>query len=141
MLGESEPIGSHVDPYDPSSPVRIAPEEQGDEVEVLEEREGNGTWVRSWRSRDEKLIGRRYKEATEGPLLHVGGKEWLERMEEVNMAKEFEKLTMRTYTPMTQDMADQIEQLTGTYYTLRDENLMMAQTFDEATGKPYTDSR
>ncbi|KAJ4349604.1 uncharacterized protein N0V89_008220 [Didymosphaeria variabile] len=138
ILGDSEPIGAHVDPYDPSSPVRIAPEEQGEEVEVLED-ERSVQSARKQHSKDERLLKRRYKEATEGPLLHVGGKEWIEQAEEVNMAKEFEKLTMRTYTPMTQEMADQIENLTGTYYTLRDENLMMAQTFDEATGKPYTD--
>ncbi|KAL1610459.1 hypothetical protein SLS60_002127 [Paraconiothyrium brasiliense] len=138
ILGDSEPIGAHVDPYDPSSPVRIAPEEQGEEVEVLEDEQ----LLQSTRKRylnDDWLLKRGYKEATEGPLLHVGGREWIEHAEEVNMAQEFEKLTMRTYTPMTQEMADQIEKLTGTYYTLRDDNLMMAQTFDEATGKPYTD--
>lgn len=121
--------------------MRIAPEEQGEEVEVLDDEGISAKLARSGRSREERLIGRRYKEVTGGPLLHVGGKEWIEHAEEVKLAKEFEKLTMRTYTPMTQAMADQIEKLTGTYYTLRDENLMMAQTFDEATGKPYTDAR
>jgi hypothetical protein len=140
ILGDSEPIGAHVDPYDPSSPVRIAPEEQGEEVEVIED-EIAKKLARSQRTHDDQLMKRPYKEATEGPLLHVGGKEWIEQAEEASLAKEFEKLTMRTYTPMTQEMADQIEKLTGTYYTLRDENLMMAQTFDEATGKPYTEFR
>lgn len=141
ILGDSEPIGAHVDPYDPNSPVRIAPEEQGEEVEVLEEDMQAAKSARRQRSHDQSLLKKPYKEATEGPLLHVGGKEWIEQAEEVKLANEFEKLTMRTYTPMTQAMAEQIEKLTGTYYTLRDENLMMAQTFDEVTGKPYTDFR
>lgn len=141
ILGDSEPIGAHVDPYDPNSPVRIAPEEQGEEMEMLEEEVQAVKTARRHRTRDENLIKQPYKEATEGPLLHVGGKEWIEQANEVKLAKEFEKLTMRTYTPMTQEMADEIEKLTGTYYTLHDENLMMAQTFDETTGKPYTDFR
>ncbi|KAL5378804.1 hypothetical protein DPSP01_008844 [Paraphaeosphaeria sporulosa] len=139
ILGDSEPIGAHVDPYDPNSPVRIAPEEQGEEIEVLEEEMQAVKSARRQHSHDEQLVKQPYKEATEGPLLHVGGKEWIEQADEVKLAKEFEKLTQRTYTPMTQAMADEVEKLTGTYYTLRDDNLMMAQTFDEVTGKPYTD--
>ncbi|KAL5387047.1 hypothetical protein PMIN06_008467 [Paraphaeosphaeria minitans] len=139
ILGDSEPIGAHVDPYDPNSPVRIAPEEQGEEIEVLEEEMQAVKSARRQHAHDEKLVKQPYKEATVGPLLHVGGKEWIEQAEEVRLAKEFEKLTQRTYTPMTQAMADEVEKLSGTYYTLRDENLMMAQTFDEVTGKPYTD--
>lgn len=141
ILGDSEPIGAHVDPYDPNSPVRIAPEEQGDEIEVLAEEVQAVKSARRNLARNESLVKQPYKEATEGPLLHVGGQDWIAQSDEVELAKEFEKLTMRTYTPMTQDMADEVEKLTGTYYTLRDENLMMAQTFDEATGKPYTDFR
>ena len=55
------------------------------------------------------------------------------------MAKEFEKLTLRTYTPLSLNMADQIEEWTGTPYTLRDENLLMAQTVHQVTGRPYTE--
>ena len=146
LLGDSEPIGAHVDPYDPSSPVRIAPEEQGEEVEVLEGEElsafgADGSKLSKTERLGQSLLHRDYAEAKHGPLMRVGNKEWIEHAEEVNMAKEFEKLTMRTSTPMTPQMADQIEKMTGSFYTLRDENLMMAQTFDEATGKPYTEFR
>src|SRR5690349_5040866 len=37
ILGDSEPIGARVDPYDPTSPIRIAPEETGEYEEVLDE--------------------------------------------------------------------------------------------------------
>jgi len=132
LVGDSEPIGAHVDPYDPTSPVRIAPEEQGAEVEVLNEEAYDSI----------NKIGAVYREAPSGlGLLHVGGKQWTDQLEEGAMAKEFEKLTMRTYTPLTLNMADQIEDLTGTPYTLRDNNLMMAQTFHDFTNKPYTDTR
>ncbi|KAF2687071.1 hypothetical protein K458DRAFT_333133 [Lentithecium fluviatile CBS 122367] len=130
LLGDSEPIGSRVDPYDPTSPVRIAPEEQGEELEVLEE-------ALSEPSVD---LGPVYEEAqTWDRLRHVGGEEWIEQLEEGKLAKEYEKLTMKTYTPLDLKMADQIEDLTGSMYTLRDENLMMATAFHEFTGKPYTD--
>jgi hypothetical protein len=130
LLGDSEPIGSRVDPYDPTSPVRIAPEETGEEVEVLEDGEN---------TLDGKYSEPEYEEAiiSEG-LIHVGGEKWIEEMEERELAKEFEKLTMRTYTPLDSRMADRIESLTGTMYTLRDENLMMATAFHEFTGNPYT---
>lgn len=146
LLGDSEPIGAHVDPYDPLSPVRIAPEEQGEEIEVLEGEEINagragGSRLSKAERLAESLLHRDYEQAKQGPLMRVGSKEWVEHAEEIDLAKEFEKLTMRTYTPMTQQMADQIEKMTGTMYTLRDENLMLAQTFDEATGKPYTEFR
>lgn len=126
LLGESEPIGAHVDPYDPTSPVRIAPEDQGEEIEVLEE--------------DASVKFPHYRKAEYGRgLKHVGGEEWLAKNEESDMAKEFEKLTLRTYTPLSLDMADQIEEWTGTPYTLRDENLLMAQTVHQVTERPYTD--
>ncbi|KAF2632366.1 actin-domain-containing protein [Macroventuria anomochaeta] len=126
LLGESEPIGAHVDPYDPTSPVRIAPEDQGEEIEVLEE-DANASFPR-------------YQKAEHGrKLKHVGGEEWLAKTEEGDMAREFEKLTLRTYTPLTLEMADQIEEWTGTPYTLRDENLLMAQTVHQVTGRPYTE--
>ncbi|KAG9206966.1 hypothetical protein G6514_000257 [Epicoccum nigrum] len=124
LLGESEPIGAHVDPYDPTSPVRIAPEDQGEEIEVLEE---------------DAVAFPQYREAQHGyRLKHVGGEEWLAKNEEADMAKEFEKLTLRTYTPLSLNMADQIEEWTGTPYTLRDENLLMAQTVHQVTERPYT---
>lgn len=126
LLGESEPIGAHVDPYDPTSPVRIAPEDQGEEIEVLEE--------------DASASFPQYQKAEHGrKLKHVGGEEWLAKTEEGNMAREFEKLTLRTYTPLSLEMADQIEEWTGTPYTLKDENLLMAQTVHQVTGRPYTE--
>lgn len=126
LLGESEPIGAHVDPYDPTSPVRIAPEDQGEEVEVLDD--------------DASAPFPRYQRAEHGrKLKHVGGDEWLARTDEGAMAKEFEKLTLRTYTPLSLDMADEIEEMTGTPYTLRDANLLMAQTVHNVTGRPYTE--
>jgi hypothetical protein len=131
LLGDSEPIGAHVDPYDPTSPVRIAPEEQGEELEVIEDAQ-----------LDALGLGPVYEEADNGNRLrHVGSEEWIEQLEEGKLAKEFEKLTMRTYTPLDTKMADQIEDLTGSMYTLRDENLMMAMAFHEFTGKPYTSWR
>ncbi|KAH7340056.1 hypothetical protein BKA66DRAFT_544094 [Pyrenochaeta sp. MPI-SDFR-AT-0127] len=130
LLGDSEPIGAHVDPYDPTSPVRIAPEEQGEYEEVLDEDRSDGSGP------DFPL----YKPAEDSrKLLHVGGEQWLKQKFEADLAKEFEKLTGRTYTPLTLEMANEIEELTGTPYTLRDENLMMAQTVHHVTGRPYTD--
>ncbi|KAL1800630.1 hypothetical protein ACET3X_000972 [Alternaria dauci] len=124
LLGDSEPIGAHVDPYDPTSPVRIAPEEQGEYEEVLEE---------------EASTLPKYKPAKHiSGLQRVGGDEWLRQKVEKDIAQEFEKLTLRTYTPLTLGMADEIEELTGTPYTLKDENLMMAQTMHEKTNRPYT---
>jgi hypothetical protein len=131
LLGDSEPIGAHVDPYDPTSPVRIAPEDQGQEVEVLDQ-DASGLGSSNFN----------YKKATHANgLKHVGGEEFAEQVEELQLAREFEKLTLRTYTPLTMKMANQIENLTGTQYTLRDENFMMAQSFENATGKPYTNWR
>ena len=105
--------------------MRIAPEDQGEEIEVLEE--------------DANTSFPRYQKAEHGrKLKHVGGEEWLAKGEEGNMAKEFEKLTLRTYTPLSLEMADEIEELTGTPYTLKDENLMMAQTVHNVTRGPYT---
>ena len=123
LLGDSEPIGAHVDPYDPTSPVRIAPEDQGEYEEVLEE--------------DPNFPKYRQAKSIAG-LQRVGGDEWLRQKVEKDIAKEFEKLTLRTYTPLTLGMADEIEELTGTPYTLKDENLMMAQTMHEKTNRPYT---
>ncbi|EMD85416.1 hypothetical protein COCC4DRAFT_208038 [Bipolaris maydis ATCC 48331] len=124
LLGDSEPIGAHVDPYDPTSPVRIAPEEQGEYVEVLDDEGPNFPHYKP----SENISG----------LQRVGGEEWLKQKVEKDMAVEFEKLTLRTYTPLTLEMADEIEELTGTPYTLKDENLMMAQTVHEKTKRPYT---
>jgi hypothetical protein len=137
LLGDSEPIGAHVDPYDPTSPVRIAPEEQGEYEEVLEEdAEGMGSKNKPWNGAPFPV----YTPAeTKMALDWVGGDAWRKQKVEKDMAKEFEKLTLRTYTPLTLDMADEIEELTGTPYTLRDDNLMMAQTVHEVTRRPYTD--
>ena len=124
LLGDSEPIGAHVDPYDPSSPVRIAPEDQGEEFEVLDD--------------DNASLPVYNKASHNKRLMHVGGEQWLAQRNEVEMAREFEKLTLRTYTPLSLQMADDIEDLTGTPYTLADENLMLAQTVHTVTGRPYT---
>lgn len=130
LLGDSEPIGAHVDPFDPTSPVRISPEEQGEYEEVLE---GDGHQKHGLRSSEW------YEPASHGKkLMHVGGEAWQQQKLEVQRAREFEKLTLRTYTPMTLNMANEIESLTNTPYTLRDDNLYMAQTVHEVSGRPYT---
>jgi hypothetical protein len=114
--------------------VRIAPEEQGEEVEELEDEQSEGTPAEN----DLPL----YEEAQySDKLRRVGGKEWLEQLEEVELAKEFEKLTLRTYTPLDKKMANEVENWTGTPYTLRDENLYMAQAFEDINDKPYTEWR
>jgi len=149
LLGDSEPIGAHVDPYDPTSPVRIAPEEQGEYEEVLEEqmsRDGKKLMRRDEKEREESDQGQYlYLPAEElgadtpgSRLMHIGHEKWLQQKLEGDMAKEYEKLTLQTYTPLTLGMANDIEELTGTPYTLRDGNLMMAQTVHEMTGRPYT---
>ncbi|KAF7566700.1 Ribosomal-L50 domain containing protein [Pyrenophora tritici-repentis] len=134
LLGDSEPVGAHVDPYDPTSPIRIAPEELGEYEEVLEEEENGKRGSRG------KSAVPTYKPASNSRgLQRAGGEEWLKQKAEEEMAREFEKLTLRTYTPLSLEMADQIEELTGTPYTLKDDNLMMAQTVHEITNRPYTD--
>jgi hypothetical protein len=135
LLGDSEPIGAHVDPYDPTSPVRIAPEEQGDYEEVLDEEGKIGTRGGEHGYLPVEELG---AELPGRLLMHVGGERWLQQKLEGDMAKEFEKLTRQTYTPLTLDMANDIETLTGSPYTLRDDNLEMAQTVHEVTGRPYT---
>ncbi|KAL5114455.1 Actin-related protein 6 [Pleosporales sp. CAS-2024a] len=141
LLGDSEPIGARVDPYDPTSPIRIATEERGEYEEVLEEDS-------SERDSEAKLKGIKAGsyvpvdttgEVRSGDaLLHVGGEKWLQRKVEIEMAQEFEKLTLRTYTPMSLEMADDIEQMTGTPYTLRDGDLYRAQMTHKFTARPYT---
>lgn len=143
LLGDSEPIGAHVDPYDPTSPVRIAPEEQGEYEEVLDEEGGKGEVLQQGRfgglEADKYIPAEESGRSRPGAdLLHVGGEEWLQQKVEADMAREYEKLTMRTYTPMTLGMANEIESLTGTPYTLRDDNLMMAQATHDVTTRPYT---
>lgn len=79
MTGDSEPIGSHVDPYDPTSPVRIRPEEQGEEEEVLEgaERDEEGNWKENT-----------YEEAESGKgLERIGSEAWAKRMEDAEVAE------------------------------------------------------
>lgn len=127
LLGESEPIGAHVDPFDATSPVRIAPEEQGEELEVLADEGSN---------REMDTI---YEEELDGSRLrHVGGEKWVDQLEESKLAKEYEKLTMQTYTPLTLAMAEQLEDLTGTMYSLRNNNLAMADDFYMFSNKPYS---
>jgi hypothetical protein len=140
LLGDSEPIGAHVDPYDPTSPVRIAPEEQGEYEEVLDEDEDARRNMQSGLAQYQHYTPAEdsgLPRPGEG-LMHIGGAEWLQQKREGDMAREFEKLTLQTYTPLSLDMADQIEELTGTPYTLRDSNLIMAQTVHTATARPYT---
>ncbi|KAH9872044.1 hypothetical protein J1614_006304 [Plenodomus biglobosus] len=133
LLGDSEPIGAHVDPYDPTSPVRIAPEEQGEYEEVLDEA------VELRKKPVYQPEKREYRPASSTHRLPcVGDDQWLRRRLEADMAREYEKLTLRTYTPLSLDMANDIEGLTGTPYTLRDENLLLAQSVHNATGRPYT---
>ncbi|RMZ71761.1 Actin arp-6 [Pyrenophora seminiperda CCB06] len=133
LLGDSEPVGARVDPYDPTSPIRIAPEELGEYEEVLEEEDAkHGSHGNS------AVPG--YKPASKAKgLLRVGGEKWVKQNVEKDLAKEYEKLTLRTYTPLSLEMANEIEDLTGTPYTLKDGNLMMAQTVHEQTNRPYTE--
>jgi hypothetical protein len=139
LLGDSEPIGAHVDPYDPTSPVRIAPEEQGEYEEVFEEDVFANAKSPGYKQSTHVQREGTYKPAKNGGLLmHVGGEVWVQQKLERDMAVEFEKLTMQTYTPLSLDMANDIESLTGTPYTLLDDNLMMAQTVHEVTNRPYT---
>ncbi|KAF2852844.1 actin-domain-containing protein [Plenodomus tracheiphilus IPT5] len=133
LLGDSEPIGAHVDPYDPTSPVRIAPEEQGEYEEVLDD----AVVARKQLAYQPEQRGYRPAASTHA-LPRVGDEAWLRQRLEGDMAREYEKLTLRTYTPLSLDMANDIEGLTGTPYTLRDENLLLAQTVHDATGRPYT---
>jgi hypothetical protein len=135
LLGDSEPIGAHVDPYDGTSPVRISPEEYGEEEEVLVDDDGNAI------TKDQSLEIL-YRKAESGHGLRVvGGKDLQREIEEEKIAVEYEMLTGKTYTPLTLKMANEIEDLTGTPYSLLGENLMMAQVWQEETGKPYTEFR
>jgi hypothetical protein len=119
--------------------VRISPEEQGEYEEVLEE---DSRIPRHDRAHKKNVLGLKpgqYEPAQKDTrLMRVGGEAWLQQKVEGDMAKEYEKLTLRTYTPMTLDMANEIETLTGTPYTLRDENLLMAQATHDVTARPYT---
>ena len=62
-------MGAHVDPYDKTSPVRIAPEEQGEEEELLEEMEEGQEW------------GYEAAEVGKG-LERVGGEKWVRKFRE-----------------------------------------------------------
>ncbi|KAF2190977.1 hypothetical protein K469DRAFT_746439 [Zopfia rhizophila CBS 207.26] len=73
LLGESEPVGAHVDPYDPTSPVRISPEEQGEEQEELEKyqyEEGDHKEADTWDG-----------------LERVGGEKWIQQYNEWKMGE------------------------------------------------------
>ncbi|KAH7139017.1 hypothetical protein B0J11DRAFT_451723, partial [Dendryphion nanum] len=94
LLGDSEPIGSRVDPYDASSPIRIRPEETGEEVETLEElagtqqEEGEEKTVRwaSAKSGEPSL----YMEADTGAgLAKVGGDKWIQKQKEIQLLERF----------------------------------------------------
>ncbi|KAF2019707.1 hypothetical protein BU24DRAFT_489614 [Aaosphaeria arxii CBS 175.79] len=77
LLGDSEPIGAHVDPYDATSPVRISPEETGEEVETIEESASES-------------YGAPYRPAKTGEgLTKVGGKEWIQEREEELLLRRF----------------------------------------------------
>ena len=94
MLGDSEPIGSHVDPYDPTSPVRISPEELGGEKEVLAE---EAPFIRGPITEDVEGVAL-YVEAKSGAgLEHVGGKAYRQRMEELEAVDLYTKLTGKEF--------------------------------------------
>ncbi|KAF2006911.1 hypothetical protein P154DRAFT_615018 [Amniculicola lignicola CBS 123094] len=83
MLGDSEPIGSRVDPYDATSPRRISPEETGEEVEVLDE-----SIAKVQAAKFE------YEEAQSGEGLElVGTEEDAKKVEWDDAAYLFEKMT------------------------------------------------
>ncbi|KAF2263810.1 hypothetical protein CC78DRAFT_267444 [Lojkania enalia] len=86
LLGEAEPIGSRVDPFDPSSPVRISPEELGREEEVLEESDVALSRVQEM---DEALSGE--------DLRWVGGVENQQIWDEEDIEELFEKLSMKQF--------------------------------------------
>jgi hypothetical protein len=89
MLGDAEPIGAHVDPYDGTSPVRIAPEETGEELEVLEEAHVDA---------DGNIIEYAYEGAESGEGLYwIGGKEWVSQRKEEELEERFAKLIGRGY--------------------------------------------
>lgn len=91
LLGDSEPIGSRVDPYDPTSPIRISPEETGEEQEVLDE-------VLTVEEHGQVLEYYPYEEAESGEgLERVGGKQWIKQKEEYELAERFEKLLQEPY--------------------------------------------
>lgn len=85
MTGDSEPIGAHVDPYDPASPVRIAPEEQGEEVEVLAEsvidEKGDIVEVEPYIPAE-----------TGEELQRIGNKKYVRELEEAALDKRFQDL-------------------------------------------------
>ncbi|KAF2733083.1 hypothetical protein EJ04DRAFT_577940 [Polyplosphaeria fusca] len=84
LTGDSEPIGAHVDPYDPTSPVRIAPEELGREEETLED--------------DENGANDDYQEAiTAEGLQWVGTKEHARQTKEQEMRDLYWNMTGREY--------------------------------------------
>jgi hypothetical protein len=89
LLGDSEPIGAHVDPYDATSPVRISPEETGEEQEILDDAK-----------LDEhgQVIEYGYEEAESGEgLERVGGKRWNQLREEELLRDRYVKLLQRPY--------------------------------------------
>jgi hypothetical protein len=92
IIGDSEPIGSHVDPYDPTSPIRVAPEETGEEQEYIE-----GTTVHDeWLGEEVEYIP--YEEAEDGrKLVKIGTPEWIKEQEERAMVVRFEELLVRPY--------------------------------------------
>lgn len=80
--GDSEPIGHRVDPYDPTSPVRLAPEELGEEMEILEE--------------EERGEGAPYEPAYDATgLERVGGRTFVKQHEEMKLAERFEVLVAK----------------------------------------------
>jgi hypothetical protein len=87
LLGDSEPIGAHVDPYDATSPVRIAPEETGEEQEMLEEAEIN---------EHGSVENRTYYPAESGEKLPwVGTKRWVAAQKEEELEERFRILMGR----------------------------------------------
>ncbi|ORX99548.1 hypothetical protein BCR34DRAFT_592864 [Clohesyomyces aquaticus] len=78
LLGDSEPIGSRVDPYDPSSPIRISAEELGEEQEVVGDSELGEDYeyepASTWDTVD--------SEGNKGTLEIIGGELWQRKMQE-----------------------------------------------------------
>ncbi|KAF2653273.1 hypothetical protein K491DRAFT_759800 [Lophiostoma macrostomum CBS 122681] len=102
FTGDSEPIGSHVDPYDITSPIRIRPEEQGDPEEILEEAQRD-----EMGDLKEKHV---YEEAESGEgLMRIGSEKWIKQMEDAEVGEPLiSKLEGELRTPAKVTDVDQL---------------------------------
>ncbi|KAF2473090.1 uncharacterized protein BDR25DRAFT_341269 [Lindgomyces ingoldianus] len=119
LLGESEPIGAHVDPYDPTSPVRITPEEQGEEQEMLEEAE------------DGEGLGEYEEAVTWDGLEVVGGEKWAKEFNEWQKGDKLRGWEGSAYAPQTK--VTEQSQLNNAFLRAVVETYMLIQAKQEPT--------